>query len=48
MRNRFDRQLQLLDEELTHMGELCEVAIANATNALNRRRFGAGTGSDRS
>ena len=34
MRNRFDRQLQLLDEELTHMGELCEVAIANATNAL--------------
>ena len=34
MRNRFDRQLQLLDEELTHMGQLCEVAIANATNAL--------------
>ena len=34
MRNRFDRQLQLLDEELTRMGELCEVAIANATNAL--------------
>lgn len=34
MRNRFDRQLQLLDEQLIHMGELCEVAIANATNAL--------------
>ena len=34
MRNRFDRQLQLLEEELTHMGEFCEVAIANATNAL--------------
>ena len=34
MRNRFDRQLQILDEELTHMGELCEVAIANATKAL--------------
>ena len=34
MRNRFDRQLQLLEEELTNMGELCEVAIANATNAL--------------
>ncbi len=34
MRNRFDRQLQTLDEQLTHMGELCEVAIANATKAL--------------
>lgn len=34
MRNRFDRQLQLLDEQLTHMGQLCEVAIANATRAL--------------
>lgn len=34
MRNRFDRQLQILDEELTRMGELCEVAIANATKAL--------------
>lgn len=34
MRNRFDMQLQLLDEQLTHMGELCESAIANATKAL--------------
>lgn len=34
MRNRFDRQLQLLDEQLIHMGELCESAIANATKAL--------------
>lgn len=34
MRNRFDRQLQLLDEQLIHMGKLCEVAIANATRAL--------------
>lgn len=34
MRNRFDMQLQLLDEQLTRMGELCEVAIANATKAL--------------
>ena len=34
MRNRFDKQLQILDEELTHMGELCEIAIANATKAL--------------
>ena len=36
MRNRFDRQLQLLDEQLTHMGELCEVAIAKATEALQK------------
>lgn len=34
MRNRFDRQLQLLDEQITHMGELCEIAIAKATKAL--------------
>lgn len=34
MRNRFDMQLQHLDEQLIHMGELCEVAIANATKAL--------------
>ena len=34
MRNRFDMQLQLLDEQLTHMGELCETAIAKATKAL--------------
>ncbi len=34
MRNRFDRELQILEEMLTHMGELCEVAITNATNAI--------------
>lgn len=34
MRNRFDMQLQLLEGQLTHMGELCEVAIGNATKAL--------------
>lgn len=34
MRNRFDRQLQLLDEQITHMGELCQTAIAKATKAL--------------
>lgn len=34
MRNRFDRQLQLLDEQLIHMGKLCEIAIADATKAL--------------
>lgn len=36
MRNRFDEQLQKLDEQLTHMGELCEIAIANATKALQQ------------
>ena len=34
MRNKFDRQLQILDEQLIHMGELCESAIANATKAV--------------
>ena len=35
MRNKFDEQLQLLEEMLTHMGELCELAIAKATKALS-------------
>lgn len=34
MRNRFDEQLHLLDEQLTQMGELCEAAIAKTTKAL--------------
>ena len=34
MRNRFDTQLELLNEQLIHMGELCEAAIENATRAL--------------
>ncbi|HAX51432.1 phosphate signaling complex protein PhoU [Muricomes intestini] len=34
MRSRFDEQLELLEEMLTRMGELCEVAIAKATRAL--------------
>lgn len=34
MRNRFDNQLRLLDEQLTSMGQLCEEAIAKATKAL--------------
>ncbi len=34
MRNRFDQQLHRLDEQLTHMGELCETAIAKVTQAL--------------
>ena len=33
MRNKFDQQLHLLEEQLTHMGELCETAIAKATQA---------------
>ena len=34
MRNRFDQQLELLNGQLTRMGELCEVAIGKATTAL--------------
>ena len=34
MRNRFDMQLELLNEQLIHMGELCGVAIERATEAL--------------
>jgi len=34
MRNRFDTQLQLLDEQLTAMGELCQIAIEKATRAI--------------
>ena len=34
MRNKFDMQLDLLKEQLTHMGELCEIAINRATAAL--------------
>lgn len=34
MRNRFDSQLEYLNEQLIHMGELCEVAIEDATKAL--------------
>ena len=35
MRNRFDMQLELLNELLIHMGELCGVAIERATQALS-------------
>ena len=34
MRNKFDEQLHRLEELLTQMGELCETAIAKATQAL--------------
>ncbi len=34
MRNRFDEQLERLNEDMVHMGELCETAITNATKAL--------------
>lgn len=34
MRNKFDMQLELLNEQMVHMGELCEVAINKATDAL--------------
>ena len=36
MRNKFDMQLQHLNEQLIHMGELCEVAINRATSALQK------------
>ena len=36
MRNKFDMQLGLLNEQLTHMGELCEVAINRGTEALKK------------
>ena len=34
MRNSFDKQLEILDEDLTHMGELCERAMDLAIQAL--------------
>ena len=34
MRNRFDQQLEQLEQMLTHMGELCALAITKATSAL--------------
>ncbi len=34
MRNKFDMQLEILNEQLTHMGELCELAINRVTKAL--------------
>ncbi len=34
MRNRFDEQLERLNNDMIHMGELCETAINNATAAL--------------
>ena len=34
MRNNFDMQLELLNEQLTRMGELCELAINRVTKAL--------------
>ena len=34
MRNKFDMQLDSLKEQLTNMGELCEVAITKATEAI--------------
>ena len=37
MRKTFDQQLELLSQELTHMGALCETAIASATEALKNR-----------
>ena len=40
MRNRFDQQLHHLDEQLTHMGELSEIAISKVTQALKEGSAG--------
>ena len=34
MRNKFDMQLERLNSQLPHMGEMCEIAITRATKAL--------------
>lgn len=34
MRNKFDMQLEMLNDSLTHMGELCQVAIYRVAEAL--------------
>ena len=34
MRNKFDMQLERLNSQLTHMGEMCEIAITRSTKAL--------------
>ncbi len=39
MRNRFDQQLALLNAMLIRMGELCKIAISEATAALKTKDF---------
>ena len=39
MRNKFDMQLERLNSQLTHMGEMCEIAITRATKALEDGRL---------
>ena len=36
MRNRFDRQLEQLHEELVEMGRLCQQAISSAMEAVTQ------------
>ena len=38
MRNKFDMQLGMLNEQLIHMGELCELAINRATKGTAERQ----------
>ena len=40
MRNRFDRQLEMLNQMLIQMGELCETAIEEVTGALEENDMG--------
>ena len=39
MRNRFDRQLDILNKQLIHMGELCETAIEEAAKDVYKRQI---------
>ena len=39
MRNKFDMQLERLNGQLTHMGEMCEIAITRATKAWKMVRW---------
>lgn len=36
MRNKFDMQLERLNSQLTHMGEMCEVAIDQSNEGFGR------------
>ena len=40
MRNKFDMQLERLNSQLTHMVEMCEIAITRATKALEVGKIG--------
>ena len=41
MRNRFDKQLDMLNDSLIEMGTMCEEAISIASLSLFKKDFGA-------